>query len=31
MVGSPVQIQAIMYGGSSRLDGEKVIKVQCSE
>lgn len=31
MVEEPTQIQVVMYGGASRLDGEKVIKVQCQE
>jgi hypothetical protein len=31
MAGSPLQVQVVMQVGASRLDGDRVIKLQCSE
>jgi hypothetical protein len=31
MIGAPLQVQVLVSAGASRLDGQKVIKVQCAE
>ena len=31
MAGSPLQVQVVMQAGASRLDGDKVIAVECTE
>lgn len=31
MAGSPLQVQVVMQAGASRLDGDRVIEVQCQE
>lgn len=31
MAGSPLQVQVVMQAGASRLDGDRVIEVQCTE